>query len=41
MLSKIVILSLLLLSVLVSCSIGVSPCPIGNPNGTVISGIYP
>ena len=38
MLSKIFILNILLLSALVHCSIGVSPCPIGNPNGTVISG---
>ena len=39
MLSKYFILSFLLLGVLVNCSIGVSPCPIGNPNGTVISGM--
>lgn len=39
MLSKYFILSIILFGSLVYCNIGVSPCPIGNPNGTIISGI--
>ena len=39
MLSKYFILNIILFGSLVYCNIGVSPCPIGNPNGTIISGI--
>ena len=38
MLTKIFILSLLLLGAIVSSAIGPSPCPVTNHNGTVFSG---
>jgi len=38
MLIKFFAITLLLLGALVSCQIGVTPCPITNHNGTVISG---
>ena len=40
MLIKFLAITLLLLGALGSCQIGVTPCPITNHNGTVISGIF-